>query len=315
MHAHDSSVGVDNSYNGLIRTTRPSTANQHINMTRSGNKVWSIGFAPNSNTFGIGSGKTTDSQFAPDFKLRTDGKVQIGTGSTRGKLNVGTDVANFNSYAHLDNNGASSSNSTKNSIDVSIDANGMILADEFHTHSDKRIKTAIHHSDSHADLGTLLGIEITDFEYIDTIANGNTPQKKLIAQQVETVFPQAVRKSVGTVPDIFQTSTEENGWVQLTTDLKPGEHVRLIGEKEESTEEVLEVRDGAFRTSYKPAEGKLFVYGRQVSDFRTVDYDAIAMLNVSATQELARKLEEKETRIAKLEARLSALEEQISAAK
>jgi hypothetical protein len=35
----------------------------------------------------------------------------------------------------------------------------------------------------------------------------------------------------------------------------------------------------------------VFVYGREVKDFRSVDYDAIAMLNVSATQELARKLE------------------------
>jgi hypothetical protein len=36
---------------------------------------------------------------------------------------------------------------------------------------------------------------------------------------------------------------------------------------------------------------QVFVYGREVKDFRTVDYDAISMLNVSATQELARKLE------------------------
>jgi hypothetical protein len=35
----------------------------------------------------------------------------------------------------------------------------------------------------------------------------------------------------------------------------------------------------------------VFVYGREVKDLRTVDYEAISMLNVSATQELARKLE------------------------
>jgi len=52
-----------------------------------------------------------------------------------------------------------------------------------------------------------------------------------------------------------------------------------------------------------------------VNDFRTVDYDAISMLNVSATQELSKKLEEKDAVIAALEARLSALEKRVSAAK
>jgi hypothetical protein len=33
----------------------------------------------------------------------------------------------------------------------------------------------------------------------------------------------------------------------------------------------------------------VFVYGREVLDFHTVDYDAIAMLNVSATQQIKRE--------------------------
>jgi cell division protein FtsB len=35
---------------------------------------------------------------------------------------------------------------------------------------------------------------------------------------------------------------------------------------------------------------RVFVWGKKVHDFLTVDYDAIAMLNVSATQELARQM-------------------------
>ena len=38
-------------------------------------------------------------------------------------------------------------------------------------------------------------------------------------------------------------------------------------------------------------EEKVFVYGREVDDFHTVDYEAISMLNVSATQELAKQVE------------------------
>ena len=47
-------------------------------------------------------------------------------------------------------------------------------------------------------------------------------------------------------------------------------------------------------------QGKVFVYGKQVNDFRTVDYDAIAMLNVSATQELFKMITELQTENEKL---------------
>jgi len=60
----------------------------------------------------------------------------------------------------------------------------------------------------------------------------------------------------------------------------------LISPSGETVEDVLEVRSDAFRTSLKAAEEKTFVFGREVSDFRSVDYDAIAMLNVSATQQI-----------------------------
>ena len=48
---------------------------------------------------------------------------------------------------------------------------------------------------------------------------------------------------------------------------------------------------GRFRTGFAADGEEVFVFGREVKDFRNVDYDAIAMLNVSATQELNRRLE------------------------
>ena len=45
----------------------------------------------------------------------------------------------------------------------------------------------------------------------------------------------------------------------------------------------------------------VFVYGREMDDFHTVDYDAISMLNVSATQEQQGRIEELEEMLKKLE--------------
>jgi hypothetical protein len=81
--------------------------------------------------------------------------------------------------------------------------------------------------------------------------------------------------------------------VALATDLKRGERVKLIMEKgEEGVHEVLEVMHDKFRVDFKHEEDKVFVFGREVNDFRTVDYDAIAMLNVSATQQLKKEKDE-----------------------
>ena len=112
--------------------------------------------------------------------------------------------------------------------------------------------------------------------------------------------------------------------MELATDLKKGERVKLIGKTEQSLHEVLEVRDGAFRPDGQVDDEQVFVYGREVKDFRTVDYDAIAMLNVSATQEmkrekdaeiqaLDRQLKEKDAKIAVLEAKVAAQDKRSTA--
>jgi septal ring factor EnvC (AmiA/AmiB activator) len=72
------------------------------------------------------------------------------------------------------------------------------------------------------------------------------------------------------------------------------------------------VNEKAFTVETKePLGDKVFVYGKQCLDLKAVDYDAISMLNVSATQELAKKVEALEQENSELQAeskRLSAIE-------
>ncbi len=165
-------------------------------------------------------------------------------------------------------------------------------ATEFNAFSDQRIKNIQGPSDGAADLRTLLGIEVTDYRYKDVITNGGDPHKKVIAQQVEQVFPEAVDTHSEVVPDIYQQASVTDGRVSLATDLKRGERVRLIADEVDGVYEVLEVTADKFRPDFEPVGDRVFVYGREVGDFRTVDYDAIAMLSVSALQQLKREKDE-----------------------
>ena len=154
-----------------------------------------------------------------------------------------------------------------------------------HIFSDERIKNVIGLSNSVKKiLSTLLSLEITDYKMKDE-SKGNKPYKKVIAQQVMSVYPQAVSLTTEVVPDIYQLSTIDNGYVSLETNLKVGEKVRLILEDETSLFDVISADKNGFKVSTNKS-GKVFVYGREVDDFHAVDYESLSMLNVSATQEL-----------------------------
>jgi hypothetical protein len=272
----------------------------------------SVGSAGESAKLVLGTSNDADDSII----LAPSGRVGIGTFNPAAPLHVaGSSSISINQQGYLDWTGGHDSNNNPRTDSYGIYCDSRIAASAFDSTSDSRIKTDLLVTDSAADLGVLLGIQITDYYYKDSLLNGNRPQKKVIAQQVEAVFPQAVTQKAGIIPDILSGAKTNDGWVMLVTDLKVGDKVRLLADRETLVEEVLEVRDGAFRTAFTSEETEVFVYGREVTDLRSVDYDAIAMLNVSATQQLAKKLEEKDAVITALEARLSALEKRFSNAK
>lgn len=285
----------------------------------------------------IAFGYGTSASFTETMRVRGSGRVGIGIKAPLAPLHVSGGVANsFNLQAYIDTSGATNTSQTRSDLSHSIIADNRIRCGALDVVSDARIKSIVSPSNSKADLATLLRIQITDYKHIDVPNQGQRPQKKVIAQQIEQVYPQAVGQSNGVVPDIYQKAAIKDGWVVLRTDLKPGQRVRIITANDDSTCEVLEVADGRFRTELSGDTDRAFVYGREVSDFRSVDYDAISMLNVSATQALYRQQEverqktealkqkvielennssQKDARISALEARLVALEKLIGTSK
>jgi len=174
---------------------------------------------------------------------------------------------------------------------ISVHATGRFMGSGIHIFSDERIKKDISVSDSKEDLETISKIEISNYKYIDP-AKGTGDHKKVIAQQVQEHYPLAVNEGKEIVPDVFKQAVITDGVIDLSVDCKVGDKLKLIypGNEKEIVE-VLQVNENSIKVDSSKA-GSVIVYGKEVDDYKTVDYDALSMLNISATQELYKIIKE-----------------------
>jgi hypothetical protein len=141
--------------------------------------------------FGFGSSVS----FTERMRIKGDGRVGIGTNDpTQAKLVVlggVTNAQNAGRFFESTSNALADLNGASHSF-YSIFASNGIAATSFDAVSDARIKRIEGRSDAVVDLNTLMKIEVTNYKFKDTIDHGNLPQKKVIGQQIEQVYPQVV---------------------------------------------------------------------------------------------------------------------------
>jgi Chaperone of endosialidase len=169
--------------------------------------------------------------------------------------------------------------------------------------SDNRIKNIISLSNNSEDLERLKKIQITNYRMKDVVTWGTQTFKKVIAQQVEQIYPEVIKLQTSVIPDIYALAESVNYDAQnkklnisLSKDygIKIGEKIELVHpEKGKIQAEVVEVSGKSFTVkNWEYATDKIFVFGREVNDFRSVDYEALSMLGISAIQQLAKEIED-----------------------
>jgi hypothetical protein len=308
-------------FSGTIDALQPTVAGQSLLWLEGAGFTNGLGFTPfrawlqliasenwtdTANGTAIRLATTANGSLSTVERMRIDhnGRVGIGVESPQVPLDIagGAFLNNSATSAYFfPASTALTTGYTSPYAAVTIRADNYVVGGGIAAASDARIKDIAGRSNGAADLQVLHRIEVTNYAFKDTVGRGRGPQKKVIAQQVEQVFPQAVSQMTDVVPDIFKAAELADGWVVLDTDLAVGDRIRLITDKgHRAMHTVTAVAPGRFRTDFAGDGGRLFVYGREVKDFRVVDYEAISMLNVSATQELARRLEQQTAETAAL---------------
>lgn len=301
------------------------------------NKRWSLGYDSNDDYFYIdefGEGRR--------FYIKNGGYVGIGVDVPAEMLDVYDNIKSWSYFADnsigirtnnpqfpLEINGSSNQNysygylnstahtgTASGANDYSMKASHRILATEFNAYSDARHKRVLRLADNKQDLALLSELKVTHYQYIDTISKSNLPKYGFIAQEVEKVMPEAVTK-IGTeyIPDMFCLATkiafDEGGQKLIITlptahNYQKGDTIKLITQKEhfKTISQIIDSKTIVVENWLENVD-KVFIFGKKVKDFRTVDYDRIFTLGISAIQELNRELESMKMAY---EQRLSALE-------
>jgi hypothetical protein len=270
----------------------------------------------------IGAGASTRT-------IRLWDQVGIGTASPTAPLEVSGSIKSSQArgYAYL-TGGANVSLATDFGF-YSILASDRIGASEYNAFSDARIKTVVSLSDNRRDLDTIQKLRVTDYRMVDKVAEGETLKKGFIAQEVEAVIPEAVTSSRRFVPDIYLLPSaiqfdEQRKTLAVTLPkphgLKTGDRARIIADESQLDLKVMGVPSATefVVENVEKSPKQIFVYGKEVSDFRTLNYDRIFSTGIGAIQELARQvqaLKKSEARIAELEqkaARVDSLQRELT---
>jgi len=316
-------IGISSPLSGL-HLHQPSSSVSHMHFSNANTATGLVVGIDADTSVVHWNSSNSNTRFATNnterMRITANGRVGIGIYDPKATLHVApTYNVNYRRGVYLDTGGYNNTTGFDEYQPVSIMGEERILGQLLMTYSDKRIKNIIGISDRNKDLELLNKIQITEYSYKDFISKGRQIYKKVIAQQIQEILPVAVSKTTNFIPNVYLpsksiTKNENKLEIELEKDfdLKTGDTVRLITDLGKTEElEVLEIKDKTFTVELgeNSFEKEIFVYGKKIDDFLSVDYDALSMLNISATQELCKKIENQENEIEILKTQIEELKQ------
>jgi hypothetical protein len=287
----------------VIRTNGSGGGNPYLAFDITGVSGYSIGIDNADNDkLKFHTNWSLNGSATPVMTITNESRIGIGTTSPQVPLHVASSVAQYvNVYGYLNQNQAQGAYTANTNVSYSIQADQRIRAPEFNAISDARIKKDVLKLNTKKQLGELNQLKVVNYSYIDQLVNGAKSKTGFIAQEVEAVNPKFVNQSTDFIPSVFalaQSVSINEDLLQLTTEkphgFEKGELVKLYAQgKKEFILRIEEVSNSqSFSVKgWSESLDNIFIYGKQVKDFRAIDFDQITALSVAAIQELHKQIE------------------------
>jgi predicted acyltransferase (DUF342 family)/photosystem II stability/assembly factor-like uncharacterized protein len=240
---------------------------------------------PNSGNVGIGN-------TSPTYKLDVNGTLGV-TGATTLSSTLGVTGATTLSST-LGVTGALTASST-------ITATGQITGASFNATSDQRIKTNIDNISGKFALDTIRNINPVSYNFID-----DSKQKSsigFIAQEIQKSLENSVSKQTKFIPNIYENIDIDNKTITLndkfTTDISLCDYpVKLqFNDLANNTlygtiDKIIDSKTFTLIDRLDTSLNSVFLYGQEVDDFLSINYDSIFTVVTSAVKQLDIELQE-----------------------
>ena len=231
------------------------------------------------------------------------------TGSGIETINSGVSIY----YIGGPNNAGTGSVTSTGTVAFSC-ANVALFKGSIYVSSDNRIKNNIKNINSNS-IDKILKLKPVSFNYIDIICN-NKNNIGFIAQDVKEILPDAISYINDFIPNIYKVFDVKEDIIttneDLTTLLKNEDIIQIINEKNNKEEfKIIEITSTYIKINKKYEYNKCFIYGKQINDYHTINYNYIYTLHISATQELYSKIQQHDKIIKEREIKLKEQQEKI----
>jgi len=286
------------------------------------------GSAPTWTTISSGGGSSYWTQSGLNIYYTT-GNVSIGTTTVTGKLTVsGSNTGATTTYRFF-TIGTSQLTIAGVTPNWSIYATDNIGASGFYAFSDRRIKKNITDINDSSALDKIRLLEPKMYNYINEVERGTSNVYGFIAQEVANVLPYAVTIGEGDIPNIYTNSnvivTENSNVLELHLDtpveglsLSNTSVINIITDKDTTlTCNVLSFSGSNVITIENTDEfsnvTNAFIKGERITDFHSLDKNAIWAVATAALQEVDRQLQTEKTKVATLETQVADLLTRVTA--
>lgn len=196
------------------------------------------------------------------------------------------------------------------------------MSNSIFTISDERVKKNLIESSYSDDLQILTNLKTYDYDYIDQKFQKKSTRKGIIAQELEQIYPNAIKQCSDYVPNIYKIGSV-NGKIlsvefEEDEDIKIGSKIKLMiyrieNDEGEVCEMIIEnIQDNKIiltdEIDMRIFYDELFVVGTRVDDFRNVSNDDILFISVGAIKQLKTENDELKSALTLILSRLDVLE-------
>ena len=182
--------------------------------------------------------------------------------------------------------------------------NSTLFTSGFYLYSDERIKKDIQPLENSLDL--INKINPISFKYIDYVQKGTINNYGVIAQEIEKIIPEVVNSHKDYIPNIYKNVDKyDNDLLRLyikTDELSVGDKIKIYDiNNKYHYKKIIEITED-YIVIDEPIENyeegtDVFIFGKEVDEVKNVNYEALFVINIKATQELHQRLRALEEKI------------------